>query len=51
MPAREARMEKLVWLIVHDGEIRDDIYTLEEAANHMAGVEDRVIPYIIRVPN
>lgn len=42
-------MEKQIWLIIRDGEIRDDIYTLEEAANHMVGEGDRVIPYTIRI--
>lgn len=44
-------MEKQVWLILHDGEIRDDIYTIEEAARHMAGAGDRVVPYIIKIEN
>jgi hypothetical protein len=49
MPVKKARMEKQIWLIIHENEIRDDIYTLEEAANHMAGEGDRVIPYTIRI--
>jgi hypothetical protein len=42
-------MEKKVWLIISDGEIRDDIYTLEESARHMAGDGERVVPYIIKI--
>jgi hypothetical protein len=42
-------MKRDVWLIIHDGEIRDDIYTIEEAARHMAGADDRVVPYTIEI--
>jgi hypothetical protein len=42
-------MEKQVWLIIHDDEIRDDIYTIEEAARHMAGAGERVVPYAIEI--
>jgi hypothetical protein len=42
-------MEKQIWLIIHDGEIRDDIYTIEEAARFMAGDDDRVMPYTIKI--
>ncbi len=52
MPYTEyMNMEKQVWLIIHDGEIRDDIYTQEDAATFMAGEGDRVIPYTIAVQN
>jgi hypothetical protein len=44
-------MEKQVWLIVRDGKISDDIYTLEEAARHMACDGDHVVPYIIKIQN
>lgn len=42
-------MEKKVWLIIRDGEIGDDIYTIEEAARHMAGDGERVVPYTIKI--
>jgi hypothetical protein len=40
--------EREVWLIIREREILD-VHTSEEAAEFMAGDDDQVIPYTIRI--